>query len=163
MKHEIASKLRATVQTIEPVLRAISGEDAAVPLKEGGWSRKQVLGHLIDSASNNHQRFVRLQQFEHLQLAGYAQDHWVGVQGYAEADWGNLIDLWSAYNLHLSNVIRRIKPETLKNRCELTPGRSATLDYFVDDYLGHLQHHLRQMGVSNETTVPYPLPGSPED
>jgi DinB superfamily len=162
MKHEIAGKLMATVRSVEPKLRGMSDAEAAIPLKEGGWSRKELLGHLIDSASNNHQRFVRLQQFEHIQLAGYAQEHWVRSQGYAEADWSNLIDLWTSYNLHLADVIRRIKPECLNNRCELTPGRSATLDYFVDDYLGHLQHHLRQMGVSNETTVPYPLPGSPE-
>jgi hypothetical protein len=162
MKHKIADQLETNLRQVEPLLRDLSDEKAAIPLKSGGWSRKQVLGHLIDSASNNHQRFIRLQQFEHVRLAGYQQDFWVESQGYSETGWQELIDLWVAYNRHLARVIRRIPAETLEHRCEISPGREATLDYFVDDYLGHLQHHLRQMGVLNEVTIPYPLPGSPE-
>ncbi len=150
MKHKIADQLQATVEKVEPLLRALSDEMASVSIKEGGWSRKELLGHLIDSASNNHQRFVRLQQFEHIQLAGYEQDHWVRSQGYAESDWSLLIGLWASYNRHLAHVIRRIRPETLSHRCELSPGREMTLDYFVDDYMAHLEHHLRQMGVLDQ-------------
>ena len=147
MKHKIADRLQVTVDQAEPLLRSLSDEMASAPVKAGGWSRKQVLGHLIDSASNNHQRFVRLQQFDQIRLAGYDQNHWVGAQAYTEADWNLLIDLWASYNRHLAQVIRRIRPEALPNRCELSPGREVTSDYFVDDYLTHLQHHLRQMGV----------------
>jgi hypothetical protein len=162
MKHKIADQLQGTVQRVEPLLRALSDDAASIPIREGGWSRKELLGHLIDSASNNHQRFVRLQQFEYIRLATYEQEHWVRAQGYSEADWKSLVDLWTAYNRHLAHVIRRIRPETLSHRCEISTGREVTLDYFVDDYLGHLQHHLRQMGMIQETTTPYPLPSSPE-
>jgi hypothetical protein len=150
MKHEIAEQLEASIQRVEPMLRALSDETASLPVREEGWSHKELLGHLIDSASNNHQRFVRLQQFERIQLAGYDQEHWVRAQGYAEAKWNSLIDLWVAYNRHLVHVIRRIPDEALGHRCEISPGRELTLDYFVDDYLRHLEHHLRQMSVLEE-------------
>jgi hypothetical protein len=150
MKHEIADNLEAIVHDVEPRLRAISNEDASAPLRAGGWSAKQLLGHLIDSASNNHQRFVRLQQSGDIKLAGYDQEYWVESQGYAEADWPTLVSLWASYNLHLAHVVRRIGPETLGNLCEVAPGKEVTLDYFVDDYLRHLEHHLGQMGVSDQ-------------
>ena len=72
-----------------------------------------------------------------------------------------LVALWTAYNRHLAHVIRRIPSETLANKCELAPGKVLTLGYIVDDYLGHLEHHLRQIGVYDATTVPYPLPPYP--
>jgi hypothetical protein len=150
------------VRTVEPRLRAIPDDRAAAPLKPGGWSTKEVLGHLIDSASNNHQRFVRMQQVAHIKLAGYDQEHWVRWQAYGEADWESLISLWAAYNRHLAYIIRRIPAETLPNECELAPGKVLTLDYIVDDYLGHLEHHLRQIGVYEHTTVPYPLTAKPQ-
>jgi hypothetical protein len=156
-KHEIADALATVVDTVESRLRAIPDARAAAPLKQGGWSAKQVLGHLIDSASNNHQRFVRMQQTEHIRLAGYDQEYWVRWQAYSEADWTGLISLWSAYNRHLSYVLRQIPEKTLRNECELAPGKVLTLNYIVDDYLGHLEHHLRQIGVYDRTTVPYPL------
>jgi hypothetical protein len=158
MKHKTADTLEAVVHTVEPSLRQIPADVASAAPKPGGWSPKQVIGHLIDSASNNHQRFVRMQQAEHIKLAGYDQEHWVRSQAYAEADWSDLISLWAAYNRHLSYIIRRIPAETLRHECELAPGKVLTLGYLVDDYLGHLEHHLRQIGVYSATTVPYPLP-----
>ena len=157
MKHKTADTLEAVVHAVEPRLREIPTNRASAPLKPGGWSAKEVLGHLIDSASNNHQRFVRMQQTEHIQLAGYEQEHWVRFQGYSEADWLGLIALWAAYNRHLAHIIRRIPPETLHHDCELAPGKVLRLDYLVDDYLGHLEHHLRQIGVYDGQTFPYPL------
>jgi hypothetical protein len=162
MKHKIADKLEDIVRVVEPRLRAASSEQASVPLRPGGWSTKEVVGHLIDSASNNHQRFVRMQQLAHIRLAGYDQEHWVRWQAYVDADWPILVTLWASYNRHLAHVIRQIPPKTLANRCEIAPGRELTLDYLVDDYLGHLEHHLRQIGVYEATTVPYPLPPKPQ-
>ena len=157
MKHKIADKLEVVASEVEPRLRALSNEQAGRPLKPDGWSPKEIVGHLIDSAANNHQRFVRMQQAAYIRLAGYDQDHWVRSQAYAEADWPSLISLWAYYNRHLAHVIRRIRPASLANRCEIAPGKELTLDYLVDDYLGHLEHHLRQIGVYSETTIPYPL------
>jgi hypothetical protein len=159
MKHKIADTLEDIVAEVEPRLRSMADEQAATPLRVNGWSAKEVVGHLIDSASNNHQRFVRMQQAPHIQLAGYDQEHWVRWQAYADEDWPALISLWASYNRHLAHIIRQIQPAALANRCEIGPGRELTLDHLVDDYLGHLEHHLRQIGVYRMTTVPYPLRG----
>ena len=83
MKDKIADTIEAVIRDVEPRLRAVSSDGAAEPLQRGGWSAKQLLGHLIDSASNNHQRFVSMQQSEHIHLVGYDQEFWVNAQAYA--------------------------------------------------------------------------------
>ncbi len=123
-------RLRAAVERATPQLRAMSDDVASAPVAEGKWSRKQILGHLIDSAANNHQRFVRVEPdgFK------YDQNAWVQVQRYASAPWPSLIALWSEYNLHLAFVIEAMSGETAK-----------VLDALIADYVEHLEHHLVQM------------------
>jgi hypothetical protein len=133
MKHKIADKLAEIVKEVEPRLQAMSNQHASTPLRPGGWGTKQVIGHVIDSASNNHQRFVRMQQSAYVRLTSYDQEHWVAWQAYAEADWPVLISLWASYNRHLAHVIRQIRPSALANRCELAPDQVLTLDHLVDD------------------------------
>src|SRR5215218_5819838 len=97
------------VRTIEEAsarLLSLTDAEASVPLAEGKWSAKEVIGHLVDSASNNHQRFVRAQLRENLVFEGYAQDEWVRVQSYGEEAWPLLVNLWKLYNLHLAHVCR---------------------------------------------------------
>src|SRR5215470_16448601 len=88
----IASRLRAEIDSAQLHLRAMSDEQAGRPRPANKWSRKQILGHLIDSAANNHQRFVRAQAVAELRLPGYAQEHWVASQRYGECLWTDLID-----------------------------------------------------------------------
>src|SRR4051812_27936221 len=116
---ETADKLMRSVEDAEPRLRAISDAQASERRDGAGWSRKEVLGHLIDSASNNHQRFVRMQFADNLDLPRYAQEDWVRSQGYSEAAWDGLVSLWSAYNRHLSNVIRRIPEDRVQHKARL--------------------------------------------
>ena len=104
----IGAALVRNVEAAVPKLRAISESRAEQPRAPGKWSPKQVIGHLIDSAANNHQRFVRAQEGESYTGPGYTQDHWVAVQGYQEASWDDLVALWRAYNRHLARVIERI-------------------------------------------------------
>jgi hypothetical protein len=139
------SSLRREVDAAEPRLRAISDARAAASLLPGKWSPKQVLGHLIDSAANNHQRFVRLQADADLSLPGYAQEFWVDTQRYSDRAWPDLIELWSSYNRHLAHVIAFI-PEAKGNvQCRIGGGPPVTLRHVAIDYVGHLQHHLRQI------------------
>ena len=141
----IASRLTAEIDGAQLRLRAISDEQAGEPRPANKWSRKQILGHLIDSAANNHQRFVRAQAVPELRLAGYAQDHWVASQHYGERRWTDLIELWCAYNRHLAHVIARI-PESLRDTpCEIGDNPVVTLSYIALDYVGHIQYHLNQI------------------
>ncbi len=93
----------------EASARLLSLTDAEVSSRrgEGGWSAKETLGHLIDSAANNHQRFVRAQFKEDLVFPGYAQDEWVRAQGYDAEPWPLVVNLWKFYNLHLAHVCGR--------------------------------------------------------
>src|SRR6185369_3431081 len=120
------------------------------------WSPIEVVGHLIDSAANNHQRFVRAQFTDDLVFPGYEQDQWVGSQKYREASWSDVIQLWSAYNLHLVHVASMIPEEVLtKPRSPHTldviafklvdKNQPATLEYLIRDYLVDLRHHLDQI------------------
>ena len=148
--------LVATVRSTADRLRAVSERDAERRPAAGKWCAKEIVGHLIDSASNNHQRFVRARWQEDLVFHGYEQDAWVLVQQYASAPWGELLDLWLAYNLHLARVMRampeavRLRPHTRHNLDQLAwkpvaYGEPATLDYFMQDYVDHLHHHVRQI------------------
>lgn len=153
---EVGADLRRTIEASAPALLAIPESASARPLAPGKWSAKEVIGHLIDSASNNHQRFVRAQFQEDLIFAGYAQEDWVRVQRYQEAPWRDLVALWSGYNLHLARVMTampeavRARPNLRHNLGEIAwgafpKGEPATLEDFMKDYVEHLRHHLRQV------------------
>jgi hypothetical protein len=109
------------------------------------WSRKEILGHLIDSASNNHQRFVRGQYQAHMSFPRYTQDEWIGAQGYGERPWGELVELWRLYNRHLVHVMRRVPAAAQRNVCVVAADEPSTLKDHMVDYVGHLQHHLDQI------------------
>lgn len=141
---KLADELQAEVDRTVPALLALTEEAAERPHLDGGWSKKQVLGHLIDSAANNHQRFVRLQFETNLALPGYRQQEWVAVQRYQTRPWVDLVMLWRAYNLHLSHVIAHMDPGTLGNIWKFSEG-DLTLEAIVTDYLRHLRHHLAQI------------------
>ena len=91
---DYVSRLRERVSQAAPALLSLSGADSARRPAPGRWSPREIVGHLIDSASNNHQRFVRAQLDDNLVFAGYAQDRWVEVQRYQEAPWVELVELW---------------------------------------------------------------------
>jgi hypothetical protein len=141
----IASRLRADVASAETRLRALGEREAAEPRKGGKWSAKEILGHLVDSASNNHQRFVRAQLAPPLRMPGYEQASWVSIQRYQERTWSEIIELWSAYNRHLAHVIASIPDERRHVSCEIGDDASMTLEHLVLDYVAHIQHHLRQI------------------
>jgi hypothetical protein len=156
---EIAQALRVAVEEARPRLARIDEIASARHPAPAKWSPREIIGHLIDSAQNNHGRFVRAQLSEDLVFAGYAQNDWVRLQRYNNRDWSALIDLWAAYNIHLAHVIAHIpteiaeRPRRKHNLHELAwqpvpADLPTTLAYFMEDYVAHLEHHLRQIWAS---------------
>jgi hypothetical protein len=141
----IGSRLNAEIDGAQPRLHAIAEARAGKPRSAGQWSRQEILGHLIDSAANNHQRFVRAQAVPELRIHGYAQEHWVASQHYAERRWRDLIVFWSAYNHHLAHVIANISESFREIPCEIGDSPVVTLSYVALDYVGHVTHHLNQI------------------
>ena len=121
---ELSEQLRCLVEAAEPGLRQIPESESTRAALPGGWSRKQVLGHLIDSASNNHQRFVRAMLQPSLDFPGYDQEGNIRVQAVQEADWELLVSLWAAYNLYLAHLIEHIPPSQLDMKCRIGAGRT---------------------------------------
>jgi hypothetical protein len=146
---DLSEHLLRVVEAAEPKLRKISEVESARPVLPGGWSRKQVLGHLIDSASNNHQRFVRAALQPSLDFPGYNQDGNVRVQAPQEADWSLLVSLWAAYNRYLAHIIARLPAAKLETVCRIGPGEPVALSFLAKDYVTHLLHHLNQIGATD--------------
>src|SRR5208282_5766005 len=144
---ELSEQLRSVIEAAEPRLRQISEAESEKPVLSGGWSRKEVMGHLIDSASNNHQRFVRAALQSSLDFPGYDQDGNVRVQALQEADWALLVSLWAAYNRYLAHIIARLPAAKLDTVCRIGSEEPVTLDFLAKDYLRHLIHHLNQIGA----------------
>ena len=147
---------RQTVDRAASRLLLIPDRDASVRSAPGKWSPKEIVGHLIDSASNNHGRFVRAQLQEDLIFEGYDQDAWVRVEAYQDRPWADLVRLWQAFNHHIAAVMQVAGPQTLtqpRTRHNLDQlawqavdtTQPTTLEYFMRDYVGHLKHHLRQV------------------
>jgi hypothetical protein len=146
---ELSEKLVRAVQSAEGKLRQVSEADSGTPALKGGWSRKQVLGHLIDSASNNHQRFVRAALQGSLEFPRYDQDGCVRVQAVQSASWPLLVTLWTNYNLYLAHVIAHLPAAQLEAPCKIGEDKPVTLRFLAEDYLTHLRHHLGQIGAAN--------------
>ena len=151
-----AIDLANAVDQALPGLRALGDDVTGRRPAAGKWSPREIIGHLIDSASNNHQRFVRASFQDDLVFAGYDQDQWVALQHYQEARWEDLLTLWASFNRHLARVMaatptdvrRRERRSHNLDRIAMrsvAAGSPATLEYFMDDYVLHLHHHLRQI------------------
>lgn len=155
-KPPYAGDLRRAVEDVAPKLLRMSEEQAKRRPRPEKWSPAEIIGHLIDSASNNHQRFVRAQFQDDLVFPGYDQDAWVEFQAYRDARWSDLVTLWKNFNFHIARVMENT-PESIRNSPRKTHNldklawrsvpadEPATLDYFMNDYVDHLKHHLSQI------------------
>lgn len=151
----LSQLLHDTIERELPNLQELT--DASANQTDGRpntWTRKQELGHLIDSAANNHIRFVLATVNGEFRGQGYAQDKWVEAHGYRDMAWSSLLELWYHYNALLAHLIERIPDENMNNRCALGSG-VFTLHFVIDDYVLHMQHHLDHiLGRDSITTYP---------
>ncbi len=141
----LSVELARLVDSAEANLLNISEAGSSTPIRPGAWSRKQVIGHLIDSASNNHQRFVRASLEGSLEFPGYDQEGSVRVQAVQEMPWPGLIALWASYNRYLAHILAHLPEDALQAPCRIGSGTPVTLQFLAEDYLRHLAHHLDQV------------------
>ena len=147
---------RETIQTATARLKLIPEAQCRNRKSAEGWAPIEIVGHLIDSAANNHQRFVRAQFTDDLVFLGYEQEHWVSAQRYIDESWPEVVQLWSSYNLHLAHAASMIATDILtRQRTRHTldqiafktvaSSEATTLEYLIRDYVDHLRHHLDQI------------------
>lgn len=135
----------ARILAATPLRLADVSEADASSAAPGRWSKKQILGHLIDSASNNHQRFVRAQLAENYEGPTYEQESWVATQSYATESWPDLVNLWLLYNRHLLHIIRTVRESALAVPCAIGGSAPVPLAEVMSSYVDHMEHHLAQI------------------
>ena len=156
---DVAEDLGGLLGETVPALEAIDEEGSLKTRGPGTWSRKQILGHLVDSALNNVQRFVRAQHAADLFLLDYDQPGWVAASGYQDRPWTDIIALWAVLNVHLVHVIARIPAAALETPCRIGDSEPMALEFIVRDSVRHLRHLLEQIqdpeGSRGKTHPPF--------
>jgi len=144
---DVTNGIALVLETEEPLLMSLSTDVITTKRNKQNRTIKQVLGHLVDSVANNHQRMVRLQYNEELVFPDYTQDNdlWIALQDYQHADWQNLVQLWKFYNLHIIQVINAVDQSKLGNYWHDFEGTNVTLQQMIEGYLWHLNLHISEI------------------
>lgn len=134
----------------EPRLNSLSEDVITHRLNKQNRSIRQILGHLVDSASNNTHRIVHLQYRENpMQFPNYAtngnNDRWISIQNYQTENWQDLIQLWKYSNRHIVHVIRHVNEEKLDNQWQSSESKQISLRENIEGYLPHLMLHLNEI------------------
>jgi DinB superfamily len=145
---ELNERLLELVSRAEGDFAGLREADTTQPVISGGWSRKQILGHLIDSASNNHLRFVGALLQDELHGSTYDQEGCVRVQRYQDLPWSELLLLWAAYNRFLAHILAGVPDAKRATPCFIAQNPVLTLEELAADYLVHMEHHLEQLALS---------------
>ena len=139
-------KLHNLCETIPALLRDISETDFSFKPQKDKWSKKEILGHLIDSATNNHHRFIRA-QFEQIPVITYDQNKWNQYNYYEQIKAEQLIHFWTAYNLQLLELVKLIPETNLKSMCNTGRQIDVSIEWLFNDYVSHLEHHLEKIFI----------------
>ncbi len=154
--HDYHLTLQKIVSLSLQQLLEISEEEWNEKKQKGKWSKKELLGHLIDSAYNNHQRIIRAEQQGDLIFSGYDQDAWVIKNNYQERDISELLDLWRSTNFHIAQLVKNISENILSRKTTkhnfhqismntIEEGSKTNLSYLIWDYIFHVEYHLNQI------------------
>ena len=152
----IAAELRAAIDEGLALFQHVSEERTAWRPAPHQWCAREIIGHLIDSACNNHRRFITNQDAERLLVDPYRQEQWVSRQHYAETPVSELVPMWAVYNRHIARVIEQMSDAVLNHGrgplaeyrfgyLDPPPTGDATLRHLVEDYVGHIHHHFKQI------------------
>jgi hypothetical protein len=152
MPTQLALDFRAELNALRAALFAVPHELADEPWRAGGWTRKEIVGHLLDSATNNRQRFVRAATEGSFDGPNYAQQGWVAAHGYADQSWETLLRWWQAEHEILAAVVDRIPEERLDARCTVGAEAPVSLRFLIEDYFAHQRGHFAQLALGSEAS-----------
>jgi DinB superfamily len=138
----IALQLESTIDQHFAALQSIPESEIIYKPSPSKWSKKEILGHMIDSAQNNIRRFIVAQYEENPKIV-YNQDKWVAIADYQHYDLQNLINLWYLLNKHIVVILKNMPVETAQRNCQTADTHS--LDWIAQDYIKHLLHHVHQV------------------
>jgi DinB superfamily len=140
-------QLRALINEVPLRLGKLSPSQVELKPSSSKWSPKEELGHLLDSAANNHQRIVRAQLEDKPKMPGYDGDAWVDLHRYQQRNWQELAELWRALNLQLLAAAEAVPDSAWSRTCTIADSKPLTLKFVFEDYLEHMMHHLVHVGV----------------
>ncbi len=153
---EFLQKCYNNILRLENELSSIEKDLTKIKPGQNKWSPNELLGHLVDSALNNHCRFILMQTEDNLVFDGYDENKWVELQKYNDRDWSDILDTWVTLNINIIETLEAVNPQLwnkeFKNHSldktawnSLPKSQSATMAYLVKDYFGHINHHLKQL------------------
>jgi hypothetical protein len=142
---DLAKSFRAGLEEIRGVLAAVPEDRIGEPWRAGGWTRRQIVGHMLDSAANNRQRFVRAAIDGSYEGPQYEQQAWVNAHGYAEQEWETLKLWWNVEHEILAALVDRIPEDRLEAQCKVGDDAPVTLRFLIEDYLRHQRVHAKQL------------------
>jgi hypothetical protein len=154
--NKLAEEIKNVIDVSEKKIKSLNDRQSANKPLPDKWSAKEILGHLIDSSINNTVRFINGQFTDDFTFSGYDQNKWVEAQNYQNAEWNFLIDLWRSNNLQIVRIVEMIPGNVLNEPHskhnfdviewkEVEKNVPVTLEYLINDYLGHMKHHLKQI------------------
>jgi DinB superfamily len=155
MARDLSLFLAQTVKRELPHLQELTEERACIARAPGKWCPKEELGHLMDSAVNNHIRFVRGALEAEFRGPGYSQDDWVRLHDYKGMQWDTIVIAWFQHNLLLAALVNRIPEGRLGTPCFIGANPAVTLGFMIEDYVLHMQHHIDQL-LGREIVTQYP-------
>jgi hypothetical protein len=144
---EALKELRSLINEIPPRLSQLPTSEAEHKPSVSTWSPKQELGHLLDSAANNHQRIVRTQLEDKPKMPGYDGDAWVELHQYQQRNWQEMIELWRTLNQQLLAAAEAAPDPAWSRTCTIADSQPLTLKFVIEDYIAHMLHHLRHIGI----------------
>jgi len=143
---QVISQLTAIVNEYTALFNNIPGEELTQKPAPGKWSKKEIIGHLIDSAQNNIQRFVRA-QYAHQPHIVYQQNEWVAAASYQQYNREHLVALWALLNKHICIILAAMPVEAYTKLINVGKGEEklVTVQFLAEDYIVHHLHHIHQI------------------
>ena len=142
---EVTERLNYLIEALPIRVKQFSEQEFSAQISNK-WSKKEILGHLCDSATNNHHRFLKIQyESQPFEIVPYNQNNWVSIQNYQAIPIFEIVSFWTTLNRHIVRVISEIPKDKLLYLCDIGDSRFITLTELIQDYLRHMNHHLRQI------------------